>query len=29
MKKKLEIKKFELRKVKFNAKKGLDIQFFD
>lgn len=29
MTKKVEVKKFELKKVKFNAKKGLNIQFFD
>lgn len=29
MNKKVEVKNFELQKVKFNAKKGLDINFFD
>jgi len=29
MNKKVEVKNFELQKVKFNAKKGLEINFFD
>ena len=29
MNKKLELKNFELKKVKFNAKKGLEIDWFD